>query len=70
MAVFLEAVNAASIAIILSICVEMGRDSIQDWRTIVIALISLVVTFIYRTLNTAFIVVGGGLLGYILYWVP
>ena len=70
MAVFLDTVNVASVAIILSICVEMGRDSIQDWRTITIALISLIVTFIYKKLNTAFIVVGGGILGYVLYLIP
>jgi chromate transporter len=31
--VFLDAVNVASVAIIVAICWEMGRDSILDWRT-------------------------------------
>ena len=63
---FLDAVNVASIAIIISICLEMGIETIIDWRTILIALISITVTFNYRKINSAFIVVGGSLIGYIL----
>jgi chromate transporter len=35
-----------------------------DWRTILIALISFIVTFYFKKLNTAFIIIGGALLGY------
>ena len=63
---FLDAVNVASIAIIISICLEMGIETIIDWRTILIALISIMVTFTYRKINSAFIVLGGSLIGYIL----
>ena len=63
---FLDAVNVASIAIIISICLEMGIETIIDWRTILIALISIMVTFTYRKVNSAFIVLGGSLIGYIL----
>jgi chromate transport protein ChrA len=34
---FFDAVNVASVAIIVAICWEMGRDSILDWRTLLIA---------------------------------
>lgn len=64
---FLDAVNIASIAIIISICFEMGKATIVDWRTILIALISIIVTFNYRRVNSAFIVLGGSIIGYILY---
>nr|WP_262711770.1 chromate transporter [Flavobacterium pectinovorum] len=52
---FLDAVNVASTAIIISICLEMGKDTIIDWRTILIALLSVVVVFNYKKINNAFI---------------
>lgn len=67
MSAFLDTVNIASVAIIVAVAVEMGRESIDDWRTIVIALLSFVIIFYFKKLNTAFIVVGGALLGYLLY---
>jgi chromate transporter len=66
MAAFLDTVNIVSVAIILAVVIEMGRETFLDWRTIVIAVISFVVTFYFKAVNTAFIVVGGALLGYVL----
>jgi chromate transporter len=36
MSAFLDAVNVVAVALILAICVEMGRTAIDDWRTILI----------------------------------
>jgi len=69
MSAFLDTVNVASVAIILAVCVEMGKDSIHDWKAIVIAVISLSATLLFRNLNTAFIVLGGAILGYLFYLV-
>ncbi len=69
MGAFLDTVNMASIAIILSVVIEMGRVTLLDWRTMLIAVISFIVTFYYRKLNTAFIIVGGAVLGYTLSFV-
>jgi chromate transporter len=63
---FLDAVNVASVAIIVSICIQMGVSTITNWRTILIALISMVVVFYFRKLNSAFVVLGGVGLGYLL----
>lgn len=63
---FLDAVNAASVAIIIAVCLVMGQESITDWRTLLIALISIGIAFGYRKLNSAFVVMGGSLLGYLL----
>jgi chromate transporter len=65
-ALFLDAVNVASIAIIVAICYELGRDTITDWRTILIALLSIVLVFKYKKINSAFVVLGGALVGYLL----
>jgi chromate transporter len=63
---FLDAVNCASIAIILAVCYAMGQDSIIDWRTLLILLCSLVVAFRFTKLNSVFLVLGGSLTGYLL----
>lgn len=63
---FLNAVNVASVAIIISVCYFMSRESISDWRTILIAVLSIILTFSYRKINSAFIVLGGSLAGYLL----
>jgi chromate transporter len=63
---FLDAVNIASVAIIISVCIAMGSETITDWRTITIAVISIAFTFGYRKINSAFIVLGGALLGFLL----
>jgi chromate transporter len=63
---FLDAVNVASIALILAICVKMSGESIQDWRTIIIAVVGFLVAIFFRKINTAFIIAGGGLLGFLL----
>jgi chromate transporter len=63
---FLDAVNIASIAIIISICYQMGKDSINDWRTIIIAGLSVLLTFGFKKINSALIVLFGSLSGYLL----
>ncbi len=63
---FLDAVNVASIAIILSVCYEMGKESVSNWKTIFIAILSIIVVFKFRKINSALIVIGGAGLGYIL----
>ena len=63
---FLDAVNVASVAIIAAICLIMGKETITDVRTVVIAVLSMAVVFRYRKVNSAFIVIGGCLAGYLL----
>ena len=63
---FLDAVNVASVAIIIAVCFDMGKDVITDWRTILIAVLSLIIAFGYKKLNSAFVVLGGSLIGYLL----
>lgn len=66
MSSFLDTVNIVSIAIILSVILEIGRMTLLDWRSIAIAVVSFIVTFYFKKLNTAFIIFGGAVLGYIL----
>jgi chromate transporter len=66
MSAFLDTVNIASVAIIFAVIIEIGKMTLLDWRTLAIAIVSLVVAFFFRRLNTAFIILGGSLLGYLL----
>jgi len=61
---FLDAVNVASVAVIIAVLFVMGKDTLTDWKTILIGVISLAVAFGFRKLNLAFIVIGGALAGY------
>ncbi|MFH6936025.1 chromate efflux transporter [Flavobacterium sp. FlaQc-30] len=63
----LDAVNIASVAIIIAVCFTMGKETIIDWKTISIALISAIIVFKFKTINSAFIVLGGAILGFLLY---
>ncbi|MDM1072596.1 chromate efflux transporter [Empedobacter brevis] len=63
---FLDAVNIAAVAVIVAVCVEMGKETLTDWRTILIATLSLITVFVFKKINSAFIVIGGSLIGYFL----
>lgn len=67
MSAFLDTVNVVAIAVIGAVLIEMGIESINDWRTMVIAALGLTGIYFFPKLNAAFIVGGGALLGYILY---
>lgn len=62
----LDAVNVAAVALIIAVCIEMAKDTLTDWKTIVIAITSLVVVFVFKKMNSAFIVLGGAIVGYLL----
>jgi chromate transporter len=63
---FLDGVNAASVAIIVTVCIAFTRETVTDWRTVLIAVLSLMVTFGFRKVNTVFVVIGSALAGYML----
>ena len=64
--VILDAVNVAAVALIITVSVEMAKDTITDWRTTVIAVASLIVVFVLKKLKSAFIVLGVTIIGYLL----
>lgn len=66
MSAFLDAVNMAAVAVIVAVCVEMGRDTLTGWRTTLIAVISLIAIFAFKKVNSALIVIGGAAAGYLL----
>jgi chromate transporter len=63
---FLDAVNVTSVALILAVVISLAQTALTGWQNIVIATISFFVTFFFKNVNTAFIILGGALLGKIL----
>ncbi len=63
---FLDAVNVASVAVIVAVLFVMGKETLTSWKTILISVVSLAIAFGFRKLNLAFIVIGGALAGYLL----
>ena len=62
----LDAVNVAAVALIIVVCIEMAKDTFIDWRTLIIAILSLITVFIFKKVNSAFIVICGAIIGYLL----
>lgn len=65
-AAFLDAVNVASVAIIIAICFRMGKELLFDGKSILILVLSMLCLFFFRKINSALIILGGAVLGYIL----
>jgi chromate transporter len=63
---FLNAVNVASIALIIVVCYQMGKGSLTGWRPVLIAVCSALILFKFKTINSAIIILGGSLAGYLL----
>lgn len=63
---FLDAVNVASVAIIMSVCYQMGKDNLSDWRSVSISIFAIAVMLYFKNINSAYIVIGGAVAGYLL----
>lgn len=63
---FLNGVIASSVSLIAAVALILSRESITDWRTAFIGILALFVSLVFKNLNSAFIVIGGSVAGYIL----
>jgi len=63
---FLDGVNAAALALMLVVTYELGRAALVDLKTIMLAVISAVILFRFRV-NSAWLVLGGAIIGLLLY---
>jgi chromate transporter len=62
---FLDGVNVASLALMIVVTYELGRTALVDLPTVALLLISAVLLIRYR-INSAWLVIGGALAGYLL----
>ncbi len=63
---FLDGVNVGSVAVIVTVCIAFARETVTDWRTILIAVLSGMITFGFRKVNTVWVIIGSALAGYLL----
>jgi chromate transporter len=62
---FLDSVNVSAVAIMLAVLLVMSKDTLIDWQSIVIALLSVFLVF-KMNINPIKIIVIGAILGYVL----
>lgn len=63
---FLDSVNVAAVAVMVSVLFSMGMEVLTDWRSILIVVLSLIANFQLK-LNAMWIVFGGAILGALLH---
>jgi len=64
---FLDAVNVSALAVMLVVAVQLGSEVLINWKSWIIALLSVAALFAIKKINAAYIILGGAVLGYIFY---
>jgi chromate transporter len=66
---FLDAVNAAALGLMAAVLIELARSTLVIWQAIVVALAAALGVFFLKV-NSAYLVLGGALLGWLLFQLP
>lgn len=61
---FLDGVNAASLGLMAGVVFTLGRTALVDWVTMVLAVLAAIAVFRFKV-NSAWIVLAGGVVGFI-----
>lgn len=61
---FLDAVNIASVAVVASVCIKMGSETLIAWPAITILAASALLLWLFPKMNSAWIVAFGAIAGY------
>ena len=64
---FLDAVNIGAVPIMIAVTYRLGEEILIDWRAWVIAVLSIGITRLVKKVNALWVVIGGALLGYLLF---
>ena len=59
---FLDGVNAASLGLMAGVTYILGRTALVDWVTIIVAILGAIAVFRFKV-NSAWLVLGGGVIG-------
>ncbi len=63
---FLDSVNVAAVGIMVVVLFKMGKETLFNWESIVIAVLAFIFVFGLKKSNPIWIVLGGSILGYVL----
>ncbi|MFY7830681.1 MAG: chromate transporter, partial [Pseudanabaena sp.] len=63
---FLDGVNAASMGLMAAVAWELGRGTLIDFWTIIVAIASLAVLLKFPKVNSAWLVIAGAAIGWLI----
>jgi chromate transporter len=63
---FLDGVNVAALALMAVVTYQLGRAALIDVTTVIVALVSAIILFRFR-INSAWLILGGAILGWFLF---
>jgi chromate transporter len=66
---FLDAVNVAAVAIMLAVLIVMSAETLLNWKAIIIAALSVLITFGFKKVSVMWIILGGSILGYLFHFI-
>lgn len=64
---FLDAINVSAVAVMLVVGLKLGTEVLVDYQSIIISVLSLISFIFIKKINSAYIVLGGAILGYIFF---
>jgi len=67
MSAFLDGVNTAAVGLIMFVAISIGKEVLLDWRLISLFVTSSVILFFIPKVNSALLILAGGLAGYLMY---
>jgi chromate transporter len=67
MSAFLDGVNAAAVGLIIFVAISIGKNVLPDWRMVGLFVLSSIVLFFIPKMNSAFLILAGGLAGYVMH---
>lgn len=67
MGAFLDGVNVAALGLMAAVLWELGRAALVDWLTVLLAVVAAVLLIRFK-LNSAWLVLGGGLIALLIRW--
>lgn len=62
---FLDAVNVSAVAVMFVVAIKLGVEVLIDWKGVTIAVLSAAAFLTIKKINSAYIVLGGAVLGYL-----
>lgn len=66
---FLDAVNIAAVAIMVVVLFEISKETLLDWRSILIAAVGFLFIFKFKKVNVMLVILTGACMGYLLQFI-
>lgn len=63
---FLDAVNVSALGLMIAVTFDLGHAVLTDWKATLIAALSILVTFRFKKVSSAWIIAGGAVVGFLL----